>query len=99
LVTLLVGHDAITCGLLLVSCCYANVTLIVDLCHEFCVMNLDGPLSICSKEEPRAVICCLWAEDIPGAKMHRRRLSGSFLMLNVCAIILEPLDPFIDHPL
>jgi hypothetical protein len=25
--------------------------------------------------------------------------SGSFLMLNACATILEPLDPFVDHPL
>jgi hypothetical protein len=29
----------------------------------------------------------------------RHHASGSFLMLNACAIILEPLDPFIDHPL
>jgi hypothetical protein len=29
----------------------------------------------------------------------RRRASGSFLRLIACAIILEPLDPFIDHPL
>jgi hypothetical protein len=26
-------------------------------------------------------------------------MSGSFLMLNTCATILEPLDPFVDHPL
>jgi hypothetical protein len=25
--------------------------------------------------------------------------SGSFLMLNACATILETLDPFADHPL
>jgi hypothetical protein len=25
--------------------------------------------------------------------------SGSFLMLDACAIILEPLDPFVDHQL
>jgi hypothetical protein len=25
--------------------------------------------------------------------------SGSFLMLNACATILEPLDPSVDHPL
>jgi hypothetical protein len=25
--------------------------------------------------------------------------SGSFLMLDACVTILEPLDPFIDHPL
>jgi hypothetical protein len=48
------------------------VTLIVDLCHEFCVINLDGPLFICTKEEQRAVICFLWAEGVPGAEMSRR---------------------------
>jgi hypothetical protein len=32
------------------------VTLIVDLRHEFCVINLDGPLFICTKEEQRAVV-------------------------------------------
>jgi hypothetical protein len=31
-----------------------------------------------------------------GARQHA---SGSFLMLNACATILEPLDPFVDHPL
>jgi len=36
------------------------------------VSNLDGPLFICTKEEQRAVIHCLWAEGVPGAKMHRR---------------------------
>ena len=29
----------------------------------------------------------------------RRWASGSFLMLNACASILEPLDPFVDYPL
>jgi len=29
----------------------------------------------------------------------RRWVSGSFLMLNACATILEPLDLFVDHPL
>jgi hypothetical protein len=28
-----------------------------------------------------------------------RTASGSFLTLNACATILEPLDPFVDHPL
>jgi hypothetical protein len=105
------------------------VTLIVDLCHAFRVINLDGPLFICTKEEQRAVILYLWAEDLLGAEMHRRMsvqygnsvvsqrmvyewierfkngrtsikheegarstASGSFLMLNACATILEPLE-------
>jgi hypothetical protein len=44
----------------------------VDLCHEFCVINLDDPLFICTKEEQRAVILFLWAEGVQGAEMHRR---------------------------
>jgi hypothetical protein len=28
-----------TCGLLVSYCCGADVTLIGDLCHEFCVIN------------------------------------------------------------
>jgi hypothetical protein len=28
-----------------------------------------------------------------------RTASGSFLMLNACATILEPLDPIVEHPL
>jgi hypothetical protein len=48
------------------------VTLIVDSCHEFCVINLDGPLFICTKEEQRAVIRFLWAGGVPGAEMRRR---------------------------
>ena len=48
------------------------MTLIVDLCHEFYVINLDGPLFTCTKKEQRAVIRFLWAEGIPGAEMHRR---------------------------
>jgi hypothetical protein len=55
-------------------CCGAAVTLLVDLCHEFCVINLDGPLFICTKEEQGAVIRFLWAEGVPGAEMHRRVL-------------------------
>ena len=43
------------------------MTLIVDLCHEFCVINLDGSLFICTKDEQRAMIHFLWAEGIPGA--------------------------------
>jgi hypothetical protein len=58
---------------LLVSYYYgADVTLIVDLCHEFCFVNLDGSLFICTKEEQRAVIHFLWAEGVPGAEMCRR---------------------------
>jgi hypothetical protein len=72
LVTLLVGHDVITFGLLVSYCSGADVTLIVDLCHEFCVINLDGPLFICTKEEQKVVIRFLWAEGVPGAEMHRR---------------------------
>jgi hypothetical protein len=60
-----------TCGLLVSYCCGADVTLIVDLCHEFCVINLDSPLFIGTKEEQRTVICFLWAESLPGAEMHR----------------------------
>jgi hypothetical protein len=60
------------CGQLVSYCCGADVTLIVDLCHEFCVINLDGPLFICTKEEQRAAICFLWADGVPGAEMHRR---------------------------
>jgi hypothetical protein len=111
------------------------VTLEFYSCHEFCVINLDGPLFICTKEEQRTVIRFLWAEGVPGAKMQRRisvqygnsvvsqwmvyewierfknghtsikqeegakcHVSGSFLMLNACATIFEPLDPCIDHP-
>jgi hypothetical protein len=48
------------------------VTLEVDLCREFCVINFDGPLFICTKEEQRAVILFLWAEGVLGAEMYRR---------------------------
>jgi hypothetical protein len=109
------------------------VTLEVHSYHEFCVINLGGPLFICTKEEQRAVICVLWDEGVPGAEMQRRisvqygnsvvsqwmvyewlkrfrnggtsikhedaSASGSFLMLNVCVTILEPLDPFVENPL
>jgi hypothetical protein len=61
-----------TCSLLISYCYGADVTLIVNLCHEFCVINLDGPLFICTKEEQRAVIRSLWAEGVPGAEMHIR---------------------------
>jgi hypothetical protein len=61
-----------TCGRLVSYCCGADVTLIVDLCHEFCVINLDGPIFICTKEEQGAVIHLLCAEGLPGAEMHRR---------------------------
>jgi hypothetical protein len=61
-----------TRGLLVSYYCGADVTLIVDLCHEFCVMNLDSPLFLCTKEEQRAVNHFLWPDGVPGAKMHRR---------------------------
>jgi hypothetical protein len=50
-VTLLVEHDAIrvVCG------CGAGVYLEVHSYREFCVINLDGPLFICTKEEQRTV--------------------------------------------
>jgi hypothetical protein len=48
------------------------VTSEVHSYHEFCVINLDDPLFICTKEEQRAGICFLWAEVVPGAEMHRR---------------------------
>ena len=47
------------------------MTLIVDLCNEFCAIKLDGPLFFCTKEH-RAVIRFLWAEGVPDAAMHRR---------------------------
>jgi hypothetical protein len=72
LVTLLVGHDAIRVVYRVSYCCGADVTLEVHSCHELCVINLDGPLFICTIEEQRAVICFLWAEGVPGAEMHRR---------------------------
>jgi hypothetical protein len=88
-----------TCGLLVSYCCGADLTLEVHCC----------PLFICTKEEQRAVIRFLWAEGVLGAEMHRRisalsmrkepDASCSFLMLNACTTILEPLDPFVDHPL
>jgi hypothetical protein len=61
-----------TCSLLVSYCCGADVTLIVDLCHEFCVINLDDPLFVCTKEEQRAVVLFLWAEGVLGVEMHRR---------------------------
>jgi hypothetical protein len=67
-----VSQKCDTCGLLVSYCCGTDVTLEVHSCHELCAINLDGPLFICTKEEQRAVICCLWAEGVPGAKMHRR---------------------------
>jgi hypothetical protein len=29
------------------------------------------PLSICSEEEQRAVVCFLWADDVKGVEIHR----------------------------
>jgi hypothetical protein len=60
------------CGLLVSYCCGAYVTFEVHSCHKFCVINLEGPFFICTKEEQRAVIRFLWAEGVPGAEKHRR---------------------------
>jgi hypothetical protein len=99
------------CGLLVSYCCGADVTLIINLCHEFCVINLDGSVFICTEEQQRAVISFLWAEGVPGSEMHRR-ISAQYgnsvvsqqmvykwieTFKNTCATILEPLDPFVDH--
>jgi hypothetical protein len=48
------GHDA--CGLLLSYHFGAGVTLEVHFCHEFCAVNMDVLLFICSEEEQRAVM-------------------------------------------
>jgi hypothetical protein len=49
---------------------------------------------------------CEWVERFKNGRTSikheegaRRTASGSFLMLHACATILEPLDPFVDHPL
>jgi hypothetical protein len=60
------------CGLLVSYCCGADVNLEVLSCNEFCVINLDGPIFVCTKEEQRSVISFLWAEGVPGAEMPRR---------------------------
>jgi hypothetical protein len=87
--------------------------LIVYLCHEFCVINLDGPFFICTKEEKRAATRFLWAEGVPGAEMQSRisvQYGNSVVSQwmfyewierskNGHTSILEPLDPFVDHPL
>jgi hypothetical protein len=39
------------------------------------------------------------AQSLSMTKKSGASASGSFLMLNACATILEPLDPFVDHPL
>jgi hypothetical protein len=49
--------------------------------------------SIKHEEEARRV----WL--LPLSLRKKPDASGSFLMLNACATILEPLDPFVDHPL
>jgi hypothetical protein len=44
--------------------------------------------------------CCLLVSYCCGAALSmRKEPAGSFLMLNACATIPEPLDPFVDHPL
>jgi hypothetical protein len=60
------------CGLLVSYCCGAGVNLAVHSYREFCVINLDCPIFICTKEEQRAVICFLWAESVPDAEVQRR---------------------------
>jgi hypothetical protein len=67
----LVGHDAITHGLLLSYHVGAGVTLIVHSCREFCAINMYAVLFICTKQEQSAVICLLWTEGVPDAEMHR----------------------------
>jgi hypothetical protein len=66
-----------TCGLLVSYCCGADVTLEIHSYHEFCVINLDSPLFICTKEEQSAVIRFLWAEGVPGAEINRPFLNLS----------------------
>jgi hypothetical protein len=107
------------------------VTLEVHSCHEFCLGRSTFHLH---QRRAKGSDPFLWAEGVPGAKMHRRILvqygnsvvsqrmvyecikrckngrtsvkheegarchaSGSFLVLNICATILEPLNPFVDH--
>ena len=48
------------------------MTLIINLCCELCDINKDTPLDICAKEQMRAVIHFLWAEDVPGDEMQGR---------------------------
>lgn len=36
---------------------------------------MAAPLSVCTKEEQRAVIRFLWSEGVPGAQIHRRLLA------------------------
>jgi hypothetical protein len=33
---------------------------------------MAAPLSVCTKEEQRSVMCFLWPEDVSGAEIHRR---------------------------
>jgi hypothetical protein len=33
---------------------------------------MAAPLSVCTKEEQRGVICFLWSEGVPGAEIHQR---------------------------
>jgi hypothetical protein len=40
--------------------------------HHHTVMLCAAPLSICTKEEQRAMICFLWSEGVPEAEIHRR---------------------------
>jgi hypothetical protein len=45
-----------THDLLLSYHCGAGVTLIVHFFHKFCAINMDTPISFCTKEEQRTVI-------------------------------------------
>ena len=33
---------------------------------------MAAPLSVCTKEEQRGMICFLWSEGVPGAEIHQR---------------------------
>jgi hypothetical protein len=67
LTTLLVGHDVMhVVSLFFYWHCDAGLTLIVHLFHEFCAVNMDILLFICTKEQ-QVVICFLWAAVVPGA--------------------------------
>ena len=35
-------------------------------------LTMAAPLSVCTKEEQRSVICFLWSEGVSGAEIHRR---------------------------
>ena len=59
-----------THGLLLSYHCGAGVALIVHFCHEFYAINMDTRISFAPKRV-EGTDPFLWAEGVPGAKMHR----------------------------